>query len=85
MLARRQSFDAADALVREAVAIGESSDFLLAQADALMDLAEVLRLAGRTEEAISALEQAICRHEQKGNISAVVRARTELEGLTRSV
>jgi hypothetical protein len=37
------------------------------QADFRVTLAEVLRLAGRTDESISLLEQALERYEQKGN------------------
>ncbi|MCJ7710463.1 MAG: AAA family ATPase, partial [Chloroflexi bacterium] len=49
--AHRGEYAAAEALAREAVAIGERTDGLNLQADALCDLGEVLRAAGRTSEA----------------------------------
>ncbi len=61
------------------MAIG--SDFLSDQADALTDLAEVLRLAGRPEEAAAALEEAIGVHERKGSIAGVNNARALLTEL----
>jgi predicted amidophosphoribosyltransferase len=45
----------------------DRSDELSHQADFRVTLAEVLRLAGRTDESISLLEQALERYEQKGN------------------
>lgn len=36
-------------------------------ADALVDLADVLHSGGRTDEAIDALDEAVCRYERKGN------------------
>ena len=51
VLAHRGDFPEAERLVREATLLAIGSDFLSDQADALTDLAEVLRLAGRPEEA----------------------------------
>ena len=48
-LARKGEHQAAEQLAREAVAFAEKSDFLLAHADALTDLAEVLELQGKHE------------------------------------
>jgi hypothetical protein len=50
------------------------SDFLNAHADALLDLAEVLELAGRSDEGIPAIE--LC--EEKGNTVSAQKARTRL-------
>jgi hypothetical protein len=33
-----------------------------------MGLVEVLRLSGRTDEAIQVVEEALARYEQKGNV-----------------
>jgi DNA-binding SARP family transcriptional activator len=81
VLARRGQFEAAESLAREAVEFAEQSDFLHSHADALADLAEVHRLAGRPTEAIAAIEAAIELHEAKGNVLAVERCRALLEEL----
>ena len=75
ILARRGELGPAEALAREAVAIGEPTDLLNDQADALLDLAEVLRLAGRAEEARVAALEAAKRFERKGNLPSLERAR----------
>ena len=49
----------AEALAREAVGLIERTDALNMQGAALRDLAEVLAAAGRTDEAVEALEQAL--------------------------
>jgi hypothetical protein len=48
------------------VAIGEETDMIDAEGDAYADLAEVLLLADRPEEAVGALKQALERYERKG-------------------
>src|SRR5215203_5219397 len=75
VLARRGEVAAAETLAREAVAFAAGSDFLVAHADSLGDLAEVLELAGRRHEAVHALRSAIELHERKGNVLAVGQAR----------
>src|SRR5207249_11051546 len=59
LLARRGDAEAAETLARESVAIWGERDFLLWHGYALMDLAEVLGLAGRAHEAVSAIEDAV--------------------------
>jgi tetratricopeptide (TPR) repeat protein len=71
----------AEQLAREAVAIGEQTDALNFQGDALCDLAEVLQSAGSTDEAAATLAQAIDRYERKGNLVMVDRTRTRLAEL----
>ena len=80
-LARRQQFEVARALANEAVTLAGTGDFLLAHADALMDLAEVLRLGGDFRAAASAIEEAGDLFEKKGNVIAAAHARDELERL----
>ena len=46
-----------------------------------MDLAEVLRLAGRAEEAVSVVEQAVALFERKGIVPAAEAARSLLAEL----
>jgi predicted ATPase/class 3 adenylate cyclase len=74
ILARRGEPEAAEALAREAVGIGEPTDLLGTRADALVDLAEVLVLAGRREDARAALDDASELYEQKRNRTALARA-----------
>ena len=66
VLARRGEHAEAERLAREAVAICEETDMLDAQGDAYADLAEVLLLGGKADEAAAALEQALERYERKG-------------------
>lgn len=74
VLARRGQAEEAEALAREGVAIIEATDYVLYHADALADLAEVLRLQNRVHEAVTAAEEALKLYEQKG---VVVAARTQ--------
>jgi DNA-binding SARP family transcriptional activator len=81
ILARRDEFEAAEQLARDAVAFAERSDFLHSHADACLDLAEVLRLGGRRDEAADEIRVAISLHEQKGNTLGAAQARAMLEEL----
>lgn len=78
VLARRGEHAEAERLAREAVAIGEDSDFLDGQGDAFDDLAEVLVVVGKADEAAEALEQALERFERKGNVVSAGRVRARL-------
>jgi predicted ATPase/class 3 adenylate cyclase len=75
VLARRRETEAAEATACEAVALAERTDLLNTQADALLDLSEVLALADRADEARAAARGAAARFEQKGNLSSLARAR----------
>ncbi|HEX9416776.1 MAG TPA: adenylate/guanylate cyclase domain-containing protein [Gaiellaceae bacterium] len=83
VLAQGGEYVAAERLAREAVAIGEDTDWLDGQGDANADLAEVLSLAGRPQEAAEALEQALARYERKGNVVMAGRTRDRLSALRR--
>ena len=48
--------------------------------DTLVDLAEILALAGRPEEAVSPLREAVALYERKGNVVSAAKAQT-LESL----
>ena len=76
--ANRGQIEQAEAFAREAVEIIEATDGLNYQGDALRDLAEVLRAAGRTDEAAATLEQALERYERKGNVVMAERTRARL-------
>jgi class 3 adenylate cyclase/tetratricopeptide (TPR) repeat protein len=83
VLARQGDFEQADRLAREAVDLAEQTDWLDLQADSLVDLADVLRVAGRADQAEGALGRAIALYQAKGNTVSVARARERLEGVLR--
>jgi class 3 adenylate cyclase len=68
-------------LAREAVALTKQTDFLNAQGDALCDLAEVLALSGRSDEAAATLEQALERYGRKKNLASSAQVRKHLSAL----
>ena len=78
VLARRGEHAEAERLAREAVAIGEGTDSLVGQGDANADLAEVLLLAGKRDEAATALRRALERYERKGHVVLAERMRERL-------
>jgi predicted ATPase/class 3 adenylate cyclase len=82
VLARRGELEAAEALAREGVEIADTTDSLEMQADALLDLAEVLRFAGRHEETAPIVEDARRRYELKGNLVSAEKARGQLAAIT---
>jgi tetratricopeptide (TPR) repeat protein len=76
-LAHRGTADEAERLAREAVEVGETTDFLNVHADALLTLAEVLTVVGR-DGAESARAQALELYERKGNVAALAQLRESL-------
>lgn len=81
LVAQRGDFAQADRLAREAIALAARSDYLDLHARAIEDLVEVLRLAGRSREALDELGPAIGLHDQKGNVVAAARTRALKEHL----
>ncbi len=81
VLARRASYADAERLAREAVTLSNSTDMLNERADALVDLAEVLTLARKREEATEALGTAEKLYTKKGYLVAVARTKSLLEEL----
>jgi tetratricopeptide (TPR) repeat protein len=75
VLARRGD-PAALLLARAAADDASRADLLPLRGQALLDLAEVLKLSGREAEARSALEEAIAVFERKGSRAGVERARS---------
>jgi class 3 adenylate cyclase/tetratricopeptide (TPR) repeat protein len=75
LLAKREEFDEAEAVAREAIDVIGRSDELDNQAQMHVSLVEVLRLAGRNEEAIRALDEALVLFERKGNLVMTERLR----------
>jgi class 3 adenylate cyclase/tetratricopeptide (TPR) repeat protein len=76
ILARRGALEEAEAYVRDALAFLEPTESVLLQYGALVDLAGVLRLAGREDEAEMALEEAreLARLKQSPVLEAAVDA-----------
>lgn len=75
LAARRKEFERAETLAREAVAFAQQTDYVLFHANALLDLAEVMCLAGRPEQAEAPRAEAVRLFERKGNIVAARKAR----------
>jgi tetratricopeptide (TPR) repeat protein len=76
VLARRGELGEGERLAREAVTLGEETDMLNAHADALIDLAQVLVLAG--QDAQAELDRALGLYERKGNLVMAGRTRSKL-------
>jgi tetratricopeptide (TPR) repeat protein len=81
VLSKRGEHEAAERAAREAVVIVARTEWLDRHADALMVLAEVLRSAGRTADALPVTQEALARYERKGNAVAGERARLLMEEL----
>ena len=84
VLARRGRMKKAEELAREGVALAQQTDFTNLKGDALVDLAEVLRLRGRSDEAASALDEATRLYTEKGNIVSAERAKVLARAMTKS-
>jgi tetratricopeptide (TPR) repeat protein len=82
LTARRGESSEAELLARKAVAIVDDMDSPNTMADTLLDLAEILKLAGRHEEATGAIAEAIRLYEEKGNVVMAKKTRALLEELT---
>jgi len=70
-----EHWDEAHALATEAVRLAGRTDFLTIHAEALVDLAEVLRQGGRADEADAALAAALALFERKGDLASLARVR----------
>jgi class 3 adenylate cyclase/tetratricopeptide (TPR) repeat protein len=80
VLARQGRTAEAERLAAEAVALARDSDMLGMQAGALLDLAQVLRLAGRAGDAAAAAREALELARRKGHAVAAAQARDLLDG-----
>jgi class 3 adenylate cyclase/tetratricopeptide (TPR) repeat protein len=80
--ARQGRFEEAEAMAREAVAYFAGTDYSTDRTWVLLDMAEVLRLAGRTDEAIGTINEAIGLFEQREDMVSAARARLLIEDLT---
>ena len=80
-LARRGDFAAAEPLARAAEALVQPTDFLNHVAEPMEDLAEVLTLAGRPDDAREPLMRALTLYGRKGNVVMAERTRALLDTL----
>jgi tetratricopeptide (TPR) repeat protein len=71
----------AESLARQAVGHVRGTEAPVMLADALSDLSEVMILAGRAEEAVPILDEALELYESKGNRPGAARSRRALEAL----
>jgi hypothetical protein len=78
VLARRGETDRAEELARLAVARAEETDSPELRGNALLDQAEVLRIAGRSADAPPLVEQALRLYDVKGNRASATKARGRL-------
>jgi class 3 adenylate cyclase/tetratricopeptide (TPR) repeat protein len=79
VLARRGLFSEGERLAREMAALAEETDFLHLRWHALQSQAEVLLLAGRTEDVGPLLNRATSFAERKGNLVAARLSRSLVE------
>jgi class 3 adenylate cyclase/tetratricopeptide (TPR) repeat protein len=78
LLARSGDYEQGIRLAESAVALIETTDALNDHAETFLDLAEVLRLSRRPDEALAAIERARGKFEAKGNIAAAAIWRSAL-------
>jgi ATP/maltotriose-dependent transcriptional regulator MalT len=81
LLARRGAVTDAEALARQAAGLLKPTDYLDLRATVLLDLAEVLSVLGRLDEAIAATEEGLELFRRKGNEVAAARAGAFLDYL----
>ena len=80
-LARLGQLEDAEILASEALGHAAATDFLGWHAEALLVLAEIMRLSGRPAEATDALKKAVGLFERKGNAVSATRAGALLDEL----
>jgi predicted ATPase/class 3 adenylate cyclase len=80
LCASRGAHDEAELYAREALGLAAATDALDMYGNALVVLADTLALAGRDEEAVTYLADALHLYERKGNDVSAERARARLAG-----
>jgi DNA-binding SARP family transcriptional activator len=82
ILSRRGEHEKAERLAQEALAQSAETEMLDATAAVYADLGEVLDLAGKRQDAATALQTAIALYTRKGNVIMADRTRTRFALLT---
>jgi tetratricopeptide (TPR) repeat protein len=77
-LARRGDLEEAELLARQALALGETTDFVVMRTEARLALAEVCEAAGRSHEAERLRRETLAIFEAKGNLVMAARVRAGL-------
>jgi ATP/maltotriose-dependent transcriptional regulator MalT len=78
-LAHLGQFDEAESLARTALGHATGTDFVAVHANALLVMAEILRLAGRPKAAAPLVGEALALFDLKGNLVSAAKARAVLE------
>ena len=81
LVAREGRIEEGERLAREGVAVAAGTDLLWFHADVLIDLADVLLIAGRFEDAAAAAEDALRLYQRKGIVPSASRARDLVDRL----
>jgi class 3 adenylate cyclase/predicted ATPase len=81
VIAARGDLDTAEALAREAVATAARTDYFELAAGTWLDLAEILQVADKVEDAASAAQEALAGYRQKGNLVGAERAADALRAI----
>jgi class 3 adenylate cyclase/tetratricopeptide (TPR) repeat protein len=81
VFAKRGRFEEAETLAREAHQLMSPTDAPIWKGNTLLDLAEVLELAGKRDEAVLLIDEAILLYEGKGDVVSAARARRRKQGL----
>jgi tetratricopeptide (TPR) repeat protein len=85
ILARRGDLAEALQLAREAVSWYDDTDYIVGHGDALMDLSEVLDVAGDHAGALAAAREGLAKFDQKGHVPSIARARERVDALNRKL
>jgi predicted ATPase/class 3 adenylate cyclase len=85
LLVRRGDIKAAEALAQDALRVAAATDDINQHARVLLDLAHILELRGRTEDAFGAVQQAVTLFEQKGNVVSAEAAKGLFPTLARPI
>ncbi len=80
IFARRADFARAEILIQQALDLIAGTDWLNMRAQLQLDLAEILDLGARPDDATAAVQEALRLFEEKENLVAASRARTRLAG-----
>jgi class 3 adenylate cyclase/tetratricopeptide (TPR) repeat protein len=78
LLAVRGEYEAGERVAREAAELASTTDSLFMQAQVLMSLADVLRLASRDADAIPIIRRVVAISQQKGDLVTATKAKTRL-------